>query len=670
MNKLIYIIIFVLLIPPAISAQHISWADKIVSISNISPEKGSNSDNIIGKPDAIQGVSSEGGVEVNGFDKIGKIEVEFEKPHQVQTVVIIENYAPGKVTKVILTDIKGNEIEVYKSAPENMVQNVNWHFIKVPLTEEKIKTLKLSVSSIGAEEMPQIDAVGISRTADIPLLRRELLAMNLPSAGNNPDLKIKTGREHLGPAVNYPEPELYPLISADGETLFFNRKNFSKNKRGRKDKGDIYLSNALGNSFVKGKNLSELNTRKFDRLLSIGADGATYLISGKTPNADRGLLITYRSGNGWTDPVPISVSGLAFDGMEMDAVLSPSGKQMILSFASKKDGDKDLYVAFKQNNLAWSAPIPLKGVKSGEDDYAPFLAADGKTLYFSSKGFGGMGGSDIYVSRRLDDTYRNWSKPENIGGAVNTIGDEEYFTVTAKGDYGYFTSNQNSYDSKEDIYRILLNINYKPDPVVLMSGQVFERKSKDPVDASIILTNLENGNAIDRFNNSLSEGFYQFIIPSGKYYDFTAVAEGYLSFSENVDLRDLNFFQEIRRDLKLYPKEVGEIIPLDNILFEEAKAIILPASKSELNQLIKMMVDNPNLKIELGGHTDNRGSFENKLELSQKRVDAVKQVLVQAGISPDRISTVGYGDKKPIAPNDTEENMAKNRRVEVKILEI
>ncbi|NMM50643.1 OmpA family protein [Marinigracilibium pacificum] len=670
MNKQLFFILFILFTCISIDAQNIQWATSVLSSTHISDNTEHDKSQILGKPNAIQGAPSSGTIELTDFNTVGSVELSFYSPHQVQTVVIIENYLPGRVTKVVLKDIKGKKMEVYRSEPEVLVPKVNWLFIKVPLTDTKIESLTLHFSSHNTTEMPQIDAVGISRTADIPLLRREILSLNLPSAGNNPDLKIRTGREHLGSIVNDEAAEYYPIVTADGSTLFFNRKNFYLNKKRKQDKGDNYISNALADQFTKDRNFGDLNTKGFDRILSIGSDGGTFLISGTTPNSERGMLVTNRRNDGWTTPIPMSISGLEFDGLFMDAALSPSGNQLILSFIPEGGGDKNLYVSFKKSDFSWSAPILLKGVNSEHDDFAPFLASDGKTLYFSSKGFSPIGGSDIYVSRRLDDTYRNWSEPENLGTAVNTAGNEEYFTVTAKGDYGYFTSDMNSYKRKNDIFRILLNANYKPEPVVLMTGRIFDNDSEGPIDASLILSDMESGAETDRYKNTLSNGHYQFILPVGKYYDFTAEAEGYLASNENLDLRNINYFREIRHNLRLYPKEVGEVIPFNNIFFEEATANILPISKAEINRLIKMMRDNPTLVIELGGHTDNRGSFENKLQLSEQRVIAVKNVLVKAGISSERITTVGYGDKKPIAPNDSEENMAKNRRVEVKILAI
>ena len=307
-------------------------------------------------------------------------------------------------------------------------------------------------------------------------------------------------------------------------------------------------------------------------------------------------------------------------------------------------------------------------------EFAPFLASDNKTLYFASNGHRGFGESDIFYSRRLDESWANWTVPENIGKAINSASWDGYYTISAKGDYAYFIStagamNKVSFNpSDEDIYRISLSKEAMPDPVVLVKGKVINSKTKQPIEADIFYESLplkeEDGLAISDPNT----GDYKIVLPVGKKYGFRAEAKGYIAVSQNEDFTLVSKYKEITRDLELTPLKVGETVQLSNVFFVQSKAEIEPESKPELERILQLLNENPNLEIELGGHTDNQGSSSANLRLSESRALAVMTYLIENGVDKKRLEYKGYGGTKPIASNASGESRKKNRRVEIKIL--
>ena len=306
-------------------------------------------------------------------------------------------------------------------------------------------------------------------------------------------------------------------------------------------------------------------------------------------------------------------------------------------------------------------------INTASSEIAPYLAADMTTLYFSTDGRPGYGNTDLFISRRLDESWTNWSEPLNLGPKFNTSGWDAYFTIPASGDYAYYVSTNNSI-GKEDIFKIKLPDALKPKIVALVSGRVLNAKNYSPIDAEIIYEMLGNNVEAGIARSNPETGEYQIALPAGQNYGFLAKAKDYLSVNENLDLRKVDYYQEIYRDLYLVPVKKGATLRINNIFFEFSKYELLPESFPELNRLAEFMKANTEYKVEIAGHTDDVGAAGVNNALSQNRAKAVAAYLIQAGIDPKRIKTKGYGKSKPIAPNDTEENRAKNRRVEFILL--
>ena len=509
-----------------------------------------------------------------------------------------------------------------------------------------------------------------------------------------------TKPENLGKAVNSEYNEIAPVISPDGQTLYFSRISHPQNSFGDKGSQDIWFAEAVnGSQWGLARRLpAPLNKEEYNSLYSITPDGNTILIKGAYKNGryeTRGFSTSQRQARGWSAPEKLDIPGYekVSKGQFDCGVLSNDGKVLVLSFSEKKNSkDDDIYVCFKQKNGSWTKPLNL-GPEINTDDYTettPFLAADGYTIYFSSNRPGGLGSNDIYYSKRIDKSWKRWSKPVNLGPAVNTDGYDAYYTVSALGDFAYMTSFKETI-GKGDVVRIPLGgsgegdgkdttnvtqpVAPAPDPVVIISGKVIDAKTGKPVEAKIIYEDMADGEEAGTATTNPLTGEWKIVLPYGKKYSMRAVAPNFIAEGENVDLTDSvtatsgKGFREIsNKSLKLVPVEAGQVVRLNNISFQFAKATLTSESFPELDRIALTMTESPKLTIELGGHTDNVGSDEANLKLSQDRADTVREYLIGKGIEPDRIASKGYGEARPVATNDTPEGQAANRRVEFTIL--
>jgi outer membrane protein OmpA-like peptidoglycan-associated protein len=472
--------------------------------------------------------------------------------------------------------------------------------------------------------------------------------------------------ENLGPNINSICDEISPMISADGKTLYFTRLASPENLGGRKDMYDIWVSKSRdGKVWSRSLNLGPpINTKGVDNLFSVSTDNNTLLLY----RPKYGFAFRHRTSTGWSALEELGIR-LDLDSNFFEGCLSPNGKAIIFAAQLKgaPRGERDIYVCLKQGNNKWTGPIHAGNIlNSTGEEATPFLAADGHTLYFSSNGLPGYGGLDIFMSRRLSDDWKQWSEPVNLGPGINTMGFDAYYTIPASGEYGYMVSGTNTI-GLGDIVRFKLPKPLRPDPVVLISGRVLNAKTQKPANATIHFDDLNTGKEVGEARVHPKTGDYKIALPAGKNYGFHASAAGYLSINENLELVSLKAYSELEKDLFLVPIEIGESIHLRNVFFVQGMAVLQPESYPELNRLVKLMIDNPSIEIELGGHTDGVGDPKANMELSDNRVDTVEAYLVSQGIDSKRISGKGYGATKPIADGSSEASRQLNRRVEFKI---
>lgn len=508
--------------------------------------------------------------------------------------------------------------------------------------------------------------------------------------------------EPLGSAINSEYNELHPLMSTDGKILYFLRAEHPSNTKGKDNSNDIWYSErAADGRWGAAKRMPrQLNRERYNDVFDISADGNTALIRGDYEkgviNPDRlGLSIIRKKGNTWQSPEAMNIPGLSrmIRGKYLSACMSNNGKVILMAFSEKKKGvEDDIYVTIMDRQGNWSEPKSIgKDINTDFSERSPYLSPDNSTLYFASNRHGGAGGYDIWMSRRRGKGWFAWTKPVNLGPNVNSEQDEMYYTMEASGDYAYFTSKHNSM-GKYDIFRVKLEDigpskvpevatlqatvvkneaeeEVVPVKVAVISGKVTDISTGKPMEARIIYENLEDGEELGVATSDPQTGMYKIVLPYGKRYAIRPERENTLGVSRSIDLTTPGEYKEITgQNLEAAPIRAGTAVTLYNVFFEFAKATLEKESFLELDRMIGLLTKNPNMAIEVQGHTDNVGSDAANMRLSQQRADAVKDYFLSKGVSPDRVKSTGFGESKPVASNETTEGQARNRRVEFVIL--
>jgi outer membrane protein OmpA-like peptidoglycan-associated protein len=487
--------------------------------------------------------------------------------------------------------------------------------------------------------------------------------------------QVKYEKENLGPNINSIAAELLPIISADEETLFLCVQGDTANTGDLNDQDIWYSTKNTDGTWGKRKNIGfPLNNTNSNFISYLSPDNNTLLVGNRYDKrgnlAGDGLSISHRTGDGWSIPESIEIDDYYNNNNYISVSYSPTGMTLILSIEREDTyGCKDLYVSHKKSDGTWSRPLNMgPDINTYGDEMSPFLAADNSTLYFATYARAGYGNYDIFITRRLDNSWTSWSEPENMGPNINTEGGDAYFTISAFGEYSYLVSSRNTYGDA-DIFRVRVAEVARPKPVALISGKVFDQKSSQILEALITYYDLETNEEIGTARSDPEDGNYQIALESGRKYAYLARMAGYYPISENIDLTEMDVYAELKKDLYLAPMEVGGRIRLNNIFFEFDKSDLLKASVHELDRLVKIMEENPTMTISIEGHTDWIGSDAYNQKLSEDRARAVFTYLQEKGLG-NRASSIGFGEARPVATNDTDEGRAQNRRVEFVILSI
>jgi outer membrane protein OmpA-like peptidoglycan-associated protein len=490
-----------------------------------------------------------------------------------------------------------------------------------------------------------------------------------------PNMPGRVEKVNLGPNINSTYSDYLPVIAPDGSTLYLSVRYSPDNAGGKEDADEIWIATALTDSTWSQRRRADapLNNAGPNWVISVTPDNNTLLIANQY-NADgtqkgSGLSLAHRIASGWSVPEDIVIRNLTNNSGWYQFCLSADRKSLLMSVVGGQTyGLHDLYVSFLESDGTWSEQKNLgTSINTIGEEACPFLAADGVTLFFASNGRPGIGEGDIYVTRRLDDSWTRWSEPQNLGPAINTTGNDGFFTVPASGRYAYMVSSHNT-TGGDDILRLRLPKAIRPNPVVLISGTVIDSKTRKPVGAEITYRDLASDQEVGVASSNPADGSYKIVLPAGRSYSFMADEQGYYAVSDNLDVKELKEYREIRRDLYLTPIEVGAIIRLNNLFFDFAKADLRTESYPELNRAMNFLNDNPGIAIEVAGHTDNVGSDDANRKLSDDRARAVKEYLIAQGVQPERIVSKGYGESKPVATNNTDEGRQLNRRVDFTIV--
>lgn len=653
-------------------AQKVQWASKVIEFSSEFTDaryaKQYVAKEALGPPSVVYYKNSGVPVAWNPAEansvKEEYIKLGFEKPMRIRQIAINESFNAGAIDRVLIFDQKGSPTVVYQN-PSPGPLNVTGRMFNIFLPEpgQVSNSVMVVLKPSAVPGFNQIDAIGISEELDS--IKGEI---NLA-----PGMTFDGERENLGPNINSANEELLPIISPDGKVLYFTRQGHPQNM-GDVNKQDIWYAeaNPEGGYFLSKNIGAPLNNAENNAATSISPDGQTMLLLNKympDGNTQVGVSIAKREGEKWGKPIGQEIADYYNRNSYGEYCLTSSGKTMIMTVERDEGiGAKDIFVTFLQEDGTWTKPMHTGNViNTAASETSPFLAADDATLYFATDGLPGYGKKDMFVTRRLDDTWTNWSEPQNLGPLLNSPDWDAYYSIPASGEYAYFVSYANSMGGA-DIFRAPLPKSVRPKAVVLVTGRVLNAKTNEPIAADIIYEALGSGKELGIAKSDIRDGKYSIVLPAGEEYGFLGQATGFFPVSEYIDLSKLEEYQEITRDLKLAPLETGQAIRLNNLFFDTGKWDLRPQSLKELGRLKKMLDNNPTIAISIAGHTDDVGSETSNLELSKKRANSVLEYLTQNGIDKVRLSSKGLGESTPQVPNTNAENRQINRRVEFTIV--
>ncbi len=740
MNRNLVFLVILAFLPFYGLAQDIQWAASVKRFSTEYSRTAYSAKQVLGKPDKLPatGESPVAWAPSSMDNPNGEfIHVTFERPMRIRQVVVGESNNPGAIAAIILFDTGGKKHSVYEhkhGAAAIKSGGGLWHTI-FELTDYEVKEVKVVLNTRAVAGMNQIDCIGISQsetpyTLDIASVAQDVA---LPPA------------ENLGPLVNSRADDMLPLVSPDGTTLYFARKRHPENV-GEEKRDDIWFSSLQADgSWGPAQHLdAPLNNEFHNYVAWVSPDGNTLLLANdySNPGIGQRVSVSQRTGNQWSFPQTLAVNDM-YNRNEFSCYhMNTEGNVLLLAIErGDTKGDMDIYVSFKRPNNAWTKPMNIgSDVNTAGTEGSIFLAADNRTIYFASNGHSGFGGFDMFMSKRLDDTWTNWSEPLNMGVAINSIYDDFYYTIPASGDYLYFSSRQETYGGA-DLFRIPLPKELQPDPIALFKGKVFDKETGEPVMAEISYGGLISGDPIA--TTIITGSDIQLIVP-GNDYEITYKTPGYLPVYDRLNIDEqyadidynatdpiqvyrhtirqelipriqekshnreelietiqstidsieadeldseakeslvneltlellqepTNNYQEIEDSIYMVPIREGQILTMDNVFFDANKSTIREASYDQLNEILAFLRDNPNIYVEVGGHTNGLPEAEFCFRLSSDRAEKVANYFIKQGIPADRISWKGYGKTQPIADNNTLAGRKKNQRVELKIIRV
>ncbi len=469
----------------------------------------------------------------------------------------------------------------------------------------------------------------------------------------------------VGAGVNTPQGNEYaPAITADDKLLYF----CGTNRPGNIGKEDIFVSRKTPNGWGKAVPVTDLNTADSNEAsLAVTADGTTMIIF-----KDGKLMYSLRKKGGWSPLQPFS-RNTTISEWQADAMITSDGKAMLFAAMSKVPHEQqisiNIFVSLQNENGEWGKPFGLgPNINTSRIDRSPFLHPDMKTLYFCSEGHGSMGGTDVFVSKRLSErSWTEWSEPVNMGKVINSAGNECWYKISTDGSLAYFSKRENK---QNDIYQLTIPESLRPQPVATISGKVLDTEGA-PVVTVIRWEDLETQHMVGHTRTNPEDGQFFIVLPEGKNYGYYIYNEKLFPVSDNIDLRKTNQFISAENNITVTTiKEMIEKetpIALNNLFFDTGKWDLLPASISELNR-VATIIRQQGIPVEISGHTDDVGDDESNRILSERRANAVLNYLLQAGIDSKLLTARGYGESRPVATNKTPYGRQKNRRVELKFI--
>lgn len=475
--------------------------------------------------------------------------------------------------------------------------------------------------------------------------------------------------ENLGADVNSEYEEIAPIISADESTLIFTSRRPNTTGGAVADDGkfmeDIYICTKVDGKWSKPRKISDnVNTSEQDAAVALTPDGHSLIVYKNNHHGTGDLYQSNLVGELWTTP-EILESGINTRHWENSASISADEKTMIFTSTRPHGfGGEDLYIVRKGLDGEWKEPENMGDhINTKYDEDAPFLMADGRTLYFSSRGHSSMGGFDIFKSTYNKKT-KTWSKPENVGYPINSADDDIFFVWSPDGQRAYFSSHHEDGYGDQDLYVMYIPQDKVEEvSTVMLTGRVSDETGKG-IDAEIKVTDNETGELISTFHPNKRTGKYTVVLPTGSNYGVSIEHKDFIPYSKNVNIPEGNYEEKIH-DVMLKKLEAGSIVALRNVFFEKDSDELMKESFHELDKYSQLLQVNKDIKVEIAGHTDADGDVNYNLDLSQRRAQSVVNYLTNQGVKKDRLHPVGYGEKHPVASNQTAEGKKENRRVEL-----
>jgi outer membrane protein OmpA-like peptidoglycan-associated protein/tetratricopeptide (TPR) repeat protein len=467
---------------------------------------------------------------------------------------------------------------------------------------------------------------------------------------------------NLGDGINTSESEYFPSLPIDGKELIFTRRVNNYNE-------DFFLSKGNTAGWEKARRLNgSINTDQNEGAQMISQDGQWLVFTGCNRANGAGscdIYISYLTPQGWSEAINMG-NKINTEEWESQPCLSPDKRDIY--FASRRPGGlggADIYVSHLQPNGRWGDAENLgPTINTSGDEQCPFIHADNQTLYFTSSVLPGYGDEDLFVVRKNSDN--TWSTPKNLGYPINTIDREGTLFIAADGKTAYYASDRAAGKGGLDIYSFDLREDVRPSKTLWVKGKVFDKKTSAGLPSAVELIDLETKQLISKVQTD-EKGNYLITLPVGRDYAFNVARKGYLFYSDNFSLTTKSP-DSTEKNIPLQPIEVNASVVLKNIFFDVNKYDVKTTSQVELDKVVQLLSENPTLKIEISGHTDNVGTAADNLKLSENRAKAVTAYLANKGIDIKRLTFKGFGASQPIADNKTEEGKAMNRRTELKVV--
>ncbi|MDW8345484.1 MAG: OmpA family protein [Bacteroidia bacterium] len=489
--------------------------------------------------------------------------------------------------------------------------------------------------------------------------------------------RINIQVENLGSGINTFADEYGACLTLDENTIFFTSNRPSAlgdtNRATGKKFDDIYLSEKKYGRWQTPQNIdAPINTIYYESALCISADGQELYFYRNDGQGD--VYTSKLKGKTWQNPKPLSKT-INTDYLETSVFISADGQYLFLTSDKKGGyGGRDIYYCKKQPNGAWSKPINCgPTINTPFDEDCPFLHPDGETLYFSSNCTKSMGGYDVFVCKWSEKTV---SEVYNLGYPLNTPDDEINFILSADGKRGYYASGRTGGLGGKDIY-VIYFIDTKspqyalvpivPKKLLVMIGTVKDALTRTPLNAEISVIAYQKNSVVAQSQANEVTGNFQFALPNGDQYAINVYHPGYELYSERVEIDEKADFSKKQVEILLKPLQAGSKLILKNIQYAGKQYQLNDVAKNELDKLYTVLKQKNELKIIIKGHTDNTIEDQEAVELSQKRADEVKNYLVSLGIDASRITALGFGEKQPINPEDTDFARKQNRRIEIEL---